>query len=111
MSRAKIETSWMTTSRARGGCRSAVSAPPHLTKAGRACSFPDRIIDALPQALLVLDDKLRIIVANRSFCRALRRYAAGNGWAAFRRRRQPLSGCASSLLRAGPSRRRRVGEL
>jgi two-component system CheB/CheR fusion protein len=45
-------------------------APPHLTGAGRAYSTPDRIIDALPHALIVLDEKLRVIFANRSFYRA-----------------------------------------
>ncbi|MGC2462408.1 MAG: histidine kinase dimerization/phospho-acceptor domain-containing protein, partial [Steroidobacteraceae bacterium] len=45
-------------------------APPHLANARRAYSGPDRVIDIIRQALIVLDDKLRIISANRAFYRA-----------------------------------------
>ena len=55
----------MTTSRPPGGSRSAPF--PHLANAGCACSTADRIIDTLPQALIVLDERLRVIFANRSF--------------------------------------------
>ena len=45
-------------------------APLHLANARRAYSSPDRIIDAIRQALIVLDEKLRVISANRAFYRA-----------------------------------------
>ena len=45
-------------------------APPHLADARRAYSGPDRIIDTIRQALIVLDEKLRVISANRAFYRA-----------------------------------------
>ena len=44
--------------------------PPHLANGGSAYSRPDRIIDAIRQALIVLDEKLRVIYANRAFYRA-----------------------------------------
>ena len=37
---------------------------------GARHSGPDRIIDAIRQALVVLDEKLRVIAANRAFYRA-----------------------------------------
>ena len=45
-------------------------ALPRLANARRAYSSPDRIIDAIRQALVVLDEKLRVISANRAFYRA-----------------------------------------
>ena len=62
----------MTTGRHRrqGRKRAAVPVPPHLADARSAYSSPDRIIDAIRQALIVLDEKLRVIFANRAFYRA-----------------------------------------
>ena len=45
-------------------------ALPRLVDARRDYSAPDRIIDAIRQALIVLDEKLRVISANRAFYRA-----------------------------------------
>lgn len=44
--------------------------PSHLPNAGRANSNRDRIIDAIRQALIVLDDETRVVAANRAFYRA-----------------------------------------
>jgi len=43
---------------------------PHLADARRDYSGPDRVIDAIRQALIVLDEKLRVVSANRAFCDA-----------------------------------------
>ena len=48
----------------------AVPLPPHLSNARSTYSSPDRIINAIRQALIVLDEKLRVISANHAFCRA-----------------------------------------
>jgi len=47
-----------------------VPLPPHLSNARSTYSSPDRIINAIRQALIVLDEKLRVISANRAFYRA-----------------------------------------
>jgi two-component system CheB/CheR fusion protein len=47
-----------------------VPALPRLVDVRRDYSAPDRIIDAIHQALIVLDKKLRVIYANRAFYRA-----------------------------------------
>ena len=46
-----------------------MAAPPRLANARRARPSPNRIIDAIRQALVVLDEKLRVIAANRAFYR------------------------------------------
>ncbi len=53
-----------------GPRRAALPAPPPLANLRRAYSSPDRIIDAIRQGLIVLDEKLRVISANRAFYRA-----------------------------------------
>ena len=45
-----------------------VPASSHLAAARRSYSQPDRILDAIRQALLVLDEKKRVISANHVFC-------------------------------------------
>ena len=61
----------MTTGRhRRQGRRRAGAGTPRLANAKRAHSSPDRIIDTIRQALVVLDEKLRVISANRAFYRA-----------------------------------------
>ena len=45
-------------------------AVPCLVAARRNYSDPGRIIDTIRQALIVLDEKLRVIFANRAFYRA-----------------------------------------
>jgi PAS fold len=50
--------------------RLAASAPAHLAYAGRTYPDSDRIIDTIRQPLIVLDEKLRVISANRAFYRA-----------------------------------------
>jgi two-component system, chemotaxis family, CheB/CheR fusion protein len=62
----------MTTGRHRRQIRrlAVVPALPRLVDARRDYSAPDRIIDAIRQALIVLDEKLRVISANRAFYRA-----------------------------------------
>jgi two-component system, chemotaxis family, CheB/CheR fusion protein len=47
----------------------AAPTPAQLADAGRADSDSDRIIDAIRQPLIVLDEKLRVISANLAFCR------------------------------------------
>jgi two-component system, chemotaxis family, CheB/CheR fusion protein len=47
-----------------------VPASTHLANARRAYSASDRIIDTIRQGLIVLDEKLRVIAANRAFYRA-----------------------------------------
>jgi two-component system, chemotaxis family, CheB/CheR fusion protein len=61
----------MMTERHRRGEPSRVAAPTpeQLTDAGRVYSDSDRIIDALRQPLIVLNEKLRVISANRAFYR------------------------------------------
>ena len=59
-------------------------APPHLADAGPAYSRLDRIIDAIRQALIVLDEKLRIIYCQPRLLPRLRRHAGGDGWPAPR---------------------------
>lgn len=54
----------------RGRGRAAMPVPSHLANAGRANSSRDRIIDAIRQALIVLDDETRVVAANRAFYRA-----------------------------------------
>ena len=49
--------------------RVAAPTPEQLTGAGRVYSDSDRIIDALREPLIVLDEKLRVISANRAFYR------------------------------------------
>ncbi|MGC2414547.1 MAG: PAS domain-containing protein [Stellaceae bacterium] len=44
--------------------------PPGLANVRRANSSRERIIDTIRQALIVLDEELRIIAANRAFYRA-----------------------------------------
>jgi len=56
--------------RRQGGRRAALPARPHLANARRVYSVPDRIIDTVRQAVIVLDEKLRVIAANRAFYRA-----------------------------------------
>ena len=58
-------TPWATRSGARGS-----AGAPASRHAWRARSSPDRIIDAIRQALVALDEKLRVIAANRAFYRA-----------------------------------------
>ena len=58
-----METSRATTRHRRGGSRSAAQ----VTRAGRANPGPDRVIDAIRRPLVLLDEKLRVIVANRAF--------------------------------------------
>jgi two-component system, chemotaxis family, CheB/CheR fusion protein len=65
-----METGWMATRHRRGGSRSAAPAHTHLADAGRTYSDFYRIIDAVRQPLIVLDEKLHIIFANRAFYRA-----------------------------------------
>jgi two-component system, chemotaxis family, CheB/CheR fusion protein len=43
--------------------------PPHPVNAKRVRLGVDRIIDTIRQALVVLDEKLRVISVNRAFCR------------------------------------------
>ncbi|HVB81747.1 MAG TPA: response regulator [Candidatus Binataceae bacterium] len=60
-----MEPSRATTRHRRGGSRSA--AQP--TRAGRADPGADRIIDAIRRPVVLLDEKLRVIFANRAFYR------------------------------------------
>ena len=62
----------MTTGRhqRQGPRRTAARELPSLANAGCAYSGPDRIIDAIRQAVVVLDEKLRVISANRAFYHA-----------------------------------------
>jgi two-component system, chemotaxis family, CheB/CheR fusion protein len=53
-----------------GRRRAATPVPPHPANARRASLSPDRIINTLRQALIVLDAKLHVIFANRAFYRA-----------------------------------------
>ena len=57
--------SWATRSEARDDAGAAASANTR-----RANSSRDRIIDTIRQALILLDEKLRVIAANRAFYRA-----------------------------------------
>ena len=62
----------MTTGRDRRQIRRLAVAPalPRLVDVRHDYSVPDRIIDAIRQALIVLDEKQRVIFANRAFYRA-----------------------------------------
>src|SRR5665213_1700594 len=45
-----------------------VPASSHLADARRSYSRPDRVIDAIRHALIVLDEKRRVVSANGAFC-------------------------------------------
>lgn len=53
-----------------GRRRATAPAPPHLANTRRASLSPDRIVDTIRQALIVFDEKLHVIAANRAFYRA-----------------------------------------
>jgi PAS domain S-box-containing protein len=61
-----METRRATTRHRRGGSRSFTQ----LTRDGRADPGADRVIDAIRRPLVLLDEKLRVIFANRAFYRA-----------------------------------------
>jgi two-component system CheB/CheR fusion protein len=61
-----METRRATTRHRRGGSRSSTQ----LTRDGRADPGPDRVIDAIRRPVVLLDEKLRVIFANRAFYRA-----------------------------------------
>jgi FixJ family two-component response regulator/signal transduction histidine kinase len=52
-----------------GRRRAAVAVLPHLVDPGRGYASPNHIIDAIRQALVVLDEKLCVVSANRAFYR------------------------------------------
>src|SRR6185312_8481848 len=55
--------------RRQGRKRAALPAPPHVDDAEPVCLGSDGIIDAIQQPLIVLDEKLRVVSANRAFYR------------------------------------------
>lgn len=84
----------MTRGQRPGGSRSAAPAHAHSGDAGGTYPGLDRIIDALRQPLIVLDEKLRIIFANRAFCQTFavtREEAVGRRLAAIGERRLDVS--------------------
>ena len=60
----------MTAERRPRGSGPVPSAHAHLADAGRTYSGLDRVIDTVRQPLIVLDERLHIIFANRAFYRA-----------------------------------------
>ena len=84
---------------------SEIKAAEREIEAARA--YSDSIIDTIRQPLVVLDEELRVVSANRSFYRTFAIEPDGNRRPTVRRRRRPslskFRDCANSSTGSGPS--------